>query len=258
MAALALGGERSAALAHYEACRRLLAQELGCEPEDETQALYAQIRDGTLPPAAVLPRDPGVRPLRCPSAGCRAPFRGSSPASRSWPGWAALLDRALAGQGGVALIAGEAGSGKTALLDELARRAGQAHGDLIVLRGNCNAHGGTGDPFLPFREMLQTLAGDVEGKRAGGTLSPEQARRVWEALPAVGAALVEHGPDLIDRFVPGEALLRRTEGFLEPPGAARWQGAAARDRATCPERRRRLRPVRAWARRRHSPTCSPR
>ena len=42
-----------------------------------------------------------------------------------------------------------------------------AHGDLIALRGRCNAHGGAGDPYLPFREILQRLAGDVEGERAG-------------------------------------------------------------------------------------------
>lgn len=218
MLALTLGGERSAALEHYETCRRLLARELGCEPEDETEALCAQIRDGTLHrlqfPPVILSTAPGS---------------GVQPTSRfvarerelAWLNL--LLEKALAGHGGVALIAGEAGSGKTALLDEWTRRASQAHGELIVLRGNCNAHGGVGDPFLPFREILQTLAGDVEGKRAGGTLAPEQARRVWEALPVVGAALIEHGPDLIDRFVPGEVLLRRTEGFPNPPGAVHWQ-----------------------------------
>jgi hypothetical protein len=156
----------------------------------------------------------------------------------------ALLDGALTGQphpgepvgpgGGVALIAGEAGGGKTVLLNEFARRASQAHGDLIVLRGNRNAHGGAGDPYLPFREMLQTLAGDVEGKRAGGTLSAEQARRAWEALPAVGAALVQHGPDLLDHLVPGKAPLRRIEGFavlaVAPGfGAAPGVGAVVRE-----------------------------
>jgi DNA-binding SARP family transcriptional activator/predicted ATPase len=228
MAALTLGGERPAALAQYEACRRLLAEELGCEPGDETQALYAQIRAGTLalsvPPSLAVPapvpseREGSVPPPRFVAREQELARLGS------------LLDRALAGRGGVALVAGEAGSGKTALLEEFARRAGLAHGDLIALRGSCNAHGGAGDPYLPFRELLQTLAGDVEGKRAGGTLSPEQARRAWETLPAVGAALVQHGPDLIDTFVPGEALLQRVEGFRAPAAAARppagqaWQG----------------------------------
>ena len=58
MRALALGGQRSAALAQYEACRRLLADELGVEPAPETTALYEQIRRGTL----VAPR-----PITIPS-----------------------------------------------------------------------------------------------------------------------------------------------------------------------------------------------
>jgi DNA-binding SARP family transcriptional activator len=226
MMALALRGERPAALTQYEACRRLLAQELGCEPEDETQALYAQIQDGGL-------CQPWTQPQTSPSILSTPPVADAQPPyrvvarERELARLKALLEQALAGQGGVALIAGEAGAGKTALLDEWARRACRTHGDLIVLRGRCNAHGGAGDPYLPFREILQTLAGDVESKRAAGPLSPEQARRAWEALPAVGAALVAHGPDLIDTFVPGEALLRRIEGFPGPPGAGRPLGHAS-------------------------------
>lgn len=168
MLALALGGERSAALEHYETCRRLLARELGCEPEDETEALRAQIRDGTLP----HPHFPPIILSTAPGSGVQPPARFVA-RERELAWLNRRLEEALAGHGGVALIAGEAGSGKTALLDEWARRAGQTHGALIVLRGNCNAHGGAGDPFLPFREILQTLAGDVEGRRAGGTLSPD-------------------------------------------------------------------------------------
>lgn len=41
---LALDGQRSAALAQYEICRRALADELGVEPTAETQALYEHIR----------------------------------------------------------------------------------------------------------------------------------------------------------------------------------------------------------------------
>lgn len=40
-----LNGERTAALAQYEQCRQILANELGVEPETETTALYEQIRD---------------------------------------------------------------------------------------------------------------------------------------------------------------------------------------------------------------------
>jgi DNA-binding SARP family transcriptional activator len=48
MRLLVLSGQRSVALAQYEACRRALAEELGVEPVAETVALYEQIRRGAL------------------------------------------------------------------------------------------------------------------------------------------------------------------------------------------------------------------
>jgi predicted ATPase/DNA-binding SARP family transcriptional activator len=48
MRALALDGQRSAALAHYETCRRVLAEELGVEPSADTRELVEQVRAGTL------------------------------------------------------------------------------------------------------------------------------------------------------------------------------------------------------------------
>jgi DNA-binding SARP family transcriptional activator len=50
MRVLALDGQRSAALAQYETCRRLLADELSVEPTPETEALYEEIRTGKLTP----------------------------------------------------------------------------------------------------------------------------------------------------------------------------------------------------------------
>jgi predicted ATPase/DNA-binding SARP family transcriptional activator len=51
MQLLALSGQRSAALTQYETCCRILADELGIEPEKETTALYEAIKSGlvTLP-----------------------------------------------------------------------------------------------------------------------------------------------------------------------------------------------------------------
>ncbi|UCH61470.1 MAG: hypothetical protein JSV61_08290, partial [Anaerolineales bacterium] len=70
MRLLALDGQRSAALAQYEACRRSLADELGVEPSLETIALYESIRDGTLEAHAgavsrleELPPAPGMPPF---------------------------------------------------------------------------------------------------------------------------------------------------------------------------------------------------
>jgi predicted ATPase/DNA-binding SARP family transcriptional activator/tetratricopeptide (TPR) repeat protein len=48
MRLLARSGQRSAALARYESCRRILAGDLGVEPEAETTALYEQIRDNKI------------------------------------------------------------------------------------------------------------------------------------------------------------------------------------------------------------------
>ncbi|NTU62397.1 MAG: AAA family ATPase, partial [Chloroflexi bacterium] len=52
MRLLAQAGQRSAALAQYETCRRMLMEEFGVKPSAATKQLYEQIRDG-LEPAAV-------------------------------------------------------------------------------------------------------------------------------------------------------------------------------------------------------------
>ncbi len=57
MVALALSGQRSAALVQYEACRRILMEELIVEPEDETTALVEQIRGGNLQTSVVPPHN---------------------------------------------------------------------------------------------------------------------------------------------------------------------------------------------------------
>lgn len=48
---LALAGQRSAALAQFEICRQVLADEFGVEPGPGTQELYEWIRRGNFPPA---------------------------------------------------------------------------------------------------------------------------------------------------------------------------------------------------------------
>lgn len=48
MRLLALNGQRGAALAHYEECRRILAKDLGVEPSADTRRLVEMIREGVL------------------------------------------------------------------------------------------------------------------------------------------------------------------------------------------------------------------
>ncbi|MFQ5813233.1 MAG: AAA family ATPase [Anaerolineae bacterium] len=124
------------------------------------------------------------------------------------------LDTALAGQGQVCFVTGEAGSGKTALVTEFARRAEKVHPDLIVALGNCSAQTGVGDPYLPFREILALLTGDVEARLAERTISPENANRLRGLLRWSGNALLEFGPDLIDVLVPGVGLIAKAGAFV--------------------------------------------
>jgi len=117
-----------------------------------------------------------------------------------------FLKKARAGQGQLVFVTGEAGSGKTALIREFSRIAQTADAELVVVAGNCNAQTGIGDPYLPFREVLSLLTGDVEIKQAQGAISGENAARLRQLLARSAEVLVEVGPDLIDVLVPGAKL----------------------------------------------------
>jgi predicted ATPase/DNA-binding SARP family transcriptional activator len=58
MRLLALSGQRSAALAQYEVCQRVLAENLGVEPATETKTLRDQIRVSLSSPSNNLPLQP--------------------------------------------------------------------------------------------------------------------------------------------------------------------------------------------------------
>ncbi len=219
MRALALGGQRSAALAQYQTCAERLEAELGVAPADETVALYQAIRDGTLTRPAARPPTGVVAPLITPRPVVPSVFASREAELAKLDGF---LETALAGQGRVAFVSGVAGSGKTALLARFSQQAMARHPELVVAGGNCNAQAGIGDPYLPFREILQLLSGEIEAHRAGGSLSPEHARRLWSLLPTTARALVALGPGLVGTFVPGEPLLHRIQAFA-PDGTARWE-----------------------------------
>jgi DNA-binding SARP family transcriptional activator len=229
MRLLALGGQRGAALAQYGACRRLLSEELGVEPAAETTALYEQIRDGKLRvdiPAAPIGSARG-RPPFLDQDGLgfdRPPLYAREPELAQLD---RFLDMALAARGRTVFVIGEAGSGKSALLQKFATRAQDAHDDLIVASGNCNAHVGIGDPYLPFREILGLLTGDVETRWAAGALSRDHALRLWKLVPLAARTLLEAAPDLIGTFVPGSALLDRARASA-PAGASWLTGLADR------------------------------
>ncbi len=219
MAWLAADGQRGAALAQFDTCRRILADELGVEPSAETAALRERIRRGAIEPSiptvSHIPAHRSPRPAfldagAAPDFACAGePFVGREP---QLDRLASFLDAALAGQGRVAFVSAEAGWGKTRLLEAFSQRAQAAHPELIVANGLGTAAAGAGDPYLPFREILRMLAADVEQKWSAGAIAHAHALRLWQFLPQVVAALAAHGRHLLGTFVPAETLLQRAAG----------------------------------------------
>jgi ABC-type oligopeptide transport system substrate-binding subunit/DNA-binding SARP family transcriptional activator len=218
----AQAGQRAAALRQYRQCVRTLERELGVEPSPETAALYQQIRAVREPALsvgpAVVPQERAPAFLDADSAAVVEPvFVGRE---RELARLETFLDAALAGQGGITFVTGDAGAGKTALLRAFARRASAAHLDLLVAWGACDALVGTGVPYLPFREVLEMLTGDVERAWTAGTITREQARQLWCAAPLALRLLADQGAVLLDTLLPAGPLLSRAQALLRSDAEA--------------------------------------
>ncbi len=107
--------------------------------------------------------------------------------------------RALAGEGGVLVIVGEPGIGKSRLVDEV-RRSVTSAGGVRWLEGRCASFGQT-TPYLPLREIL---LGALE-------LSEDQPNLAEAAAARLPALLGREGVDLVPYL---EAVI----GTREPTG----------------------------------------
>ena len=124
------------------------------------------------------------------------------------------LELMLQGRGQVSFVTGEAGFGKTTLAAEFAQRAQQRNEEILVVIGDCNAQTGIGDPYLPFREVLAMLAGDIDDRVAQGMTTVENAGRLKSFLDVSKRAIVDLGPDLLDIFLPGFGVATRAGAFV--------------------------------------------
>jgi DNA-binding SARP family transcriptional activator/predicted ATPase len=231
----ALSGDRAAALGQYRECVRTLSQELGVGPVDETAALFERVSDGALeappsapePAPAALPPDPG-RSARAPS---ELPLVGRADEL------GVLLDAHLAADpdGGLALIEGEAGIGKTRLARELmatvARRGG------VVLAARCHDD----QAGLPYGPVVDLLG---EALRATGAapmdrISPQRLADAALLLPELASARADlpvavalSGPGAQARLLEGVAAVLSVAGGGSGPGAILVDDVHAADEAT--------------------------
>ena len=175
-------GRRAAALRQYQECVATLQRELGVDPEEETRGLYRELLRGS--GGAVAPGQrssggwaaegaSGLRALGGPLVG-----RQSELAELG-----RVMEDVLDAGGRLVVLTGEAGIGKTRLLQEVAADA-RARG-MCVMSAWCRE---TERP-LPFRPWVDAL----RAERA--TLDPALASR----LSAVSrAALLRVYPELAD------------------------------------------------------------
>lgn len=159
-------GREADALRAYERCRQVLAHELGASPSPETIALYEEI--------AALSVGPGAAP-EAQIGDVRFVGRRSERAALL-----GAVERALADEGGVALVAGEAGQGKTRLLRELASSASWRGAQVHWGRGYADARR---RPFGPLREALESLLSQPLARQALSTLNRELVNELALLLP---------------------------------------------------------------------------
>ena len=164
--ALALVGDRGRALATFTAFAERLKQD-GEQPHAETEALAARIRDD---------RTLRVQPPRVESR--RAPLVGrSAELDRLVSTW----ERCRQGFGGVVLIEGHGGTGKSRLADELAGRA-RLDGGVVTAARAVEA-----DQTDPWSGVLGIARGGLLDARGIAAASPAVLAELRSTTPAAPA-----------------------------------------------------------------------
>jgi len=170
----AANGDQAAAMRQFETCTLALERELGVEPLPETRAAFEAAQTGEALLQPVLQSKPSWTVL--PSLDL--PLIGREEA------WVDLEDAYLQFQnGGLIFISGEAGIGKSRLLQEFATNQNG-----LVLTGNCHAS----TQALPYQPIVQALRQALSQPQLWEGIRPIWLSETSRLLPEMG----DYFPDL--------------------------------------------------------------
>lgn len=195
MLALYRGGRQTEALRVYDEGRTVLREELGAAPDGELQRLQERIlaHDATLdaPAAPAAPAAPGTAPAPARSTTVARPSPGFVGRADELARVDRLLEGLARGGGGVVLVAGEAGIGKTRLAEAVAERA-RARGVLVAWGRSFESEGTPA--FWPWVEVLRHAFAGLDADGPGAVVREVGAgagllvRLVPELAPLLPAA----------------------------------------------------------------------
>ena len=199
MAALYRDGRQAEALDAFHRLRQLLAQDLGVDPGADLRQLYQAI----LHQSPELAWQPQQRSRKTTGPG----YFGRVPEMSHLVG---RFEDAAAGRGGVVLLAGEPGIGKSHALQQLAgvARASSA----TVLSGRC-VEGTWVPPFRPFAEAIDGY---------GESVGPERLAAEFGPAAAVLARIAPRLPELLPDLTPPPSLQPDAERFRLLDAAAQF------------------------------------
>jgi len=175
-------------------CRAVLRTELGIEPDPETVALCDELLGlawrRELGEETLAQRRPPPRSQPALVLG-RPPFVGRG---AEWGTLLAHWERARSGQGHLVLVSGEAGIGKSRLVEELSQYVRQQGGEAFCER--CYEYERT-LPHGPLADLLRAVLSAM-GARILECLSPWQVAELARLAPELGEQL----PSPLSRFLP--------------------------------------------------------